>query len=124
MADPHQLLSPLVEPSLPPVPVLASVSAWSAAPVMGTVLLLAALAMVSWLLWRRNAIRRTLRRIARTDNPAQAAHALAALMRQRGLTPPLAWRDALDRIRFGPPAAEHAQTMAHLCGEARVLLKA
>lgn len=125
MADPRQLLAPLIEPPLPlasPVPVLPSATVWPVLFVAGAVLL-AALAMVAaWLLWRRGAPRRAVRRMARMDNPVQAAHALAALARERGLPATGAWRDALDRVRFGAPEAGHAKTMARLCAEALTLL--
>jgi hypothetical protein len=125
MADPRQLLAPLIEPPLPlasPVPVLPSATAWPAVFVVGAVLL-AALAMVAaWLLWRRGAPRRAVRRIARMDNPVQAAHALAALVREQGLPATGAWREALDRVRFGAPEAGHTKTMARLCTEALTLL--
>jgi hypothetical protein len=122
MADPQQLLAPLIEPPLPLVPVLPSATVWPVFLVVGAVLL-AALAMVAaWLLWRRGAPRRAVRRMARMDNPVQAAHALAALARERGLPATGAWRDALDRVRFGAPEAGHAKTMARLCAEALTLL--
>lgn len=122
MADPQQLLAPLIEPPLPLVPVLPSATAWPVLLVVGAVLLAAMTMVVAWLLWRRGAPQRAVRRIARMDNPVQAAHELAALVRERGLPATGAWQDALDRVRFGSPTAGHAETMARLCAEALTLL--
>ncbi len=107
---------------MPLVPVLPSATVWPVLFVVGAVLLAALTMVVAWLLWRRSAPRRALRRMARMDNPVQAAHQLASLVRERGLPATNAWRDALDRVRFGSPAAEHAETMARLCAETRALL--
>lgn len=118
MADPYAILAPLVEPPLPPVPVLAAAhgTPWG--------LLAAALAGVGLLglllwLWRRAAPQRALRRIARMPDAVQGAHALARWQHRFAravVAPP--WQQALDRLRFGPADAAARDTLQRLCAEA------
>ena len=127
MADPHQLLAPLIEPPLPGVPVPPESSLAVLYPFMwlgGLVLLLAlALGVAVWL-WRRRAPERALGRIARLNDPVQAAHQLAKLLGTRAIQPPASWQEALERVRCAEPATEHPDTMARLCAQARPFLKA
>lgn len=124
MADPHQLLAPLIEPPLPGVAVPPEPALAVLYPVMGLVLLLAlALGMAGWL-WRRRAPQRALERIARLSDPVQAAHQLAKLLGTQAIQPPPSWQEALERVRFAEPAPEHPDTVARLCAQARPFLKA
>ncbi len=126
MADPHQLLAPLIEPPLPGVPVPPE-SSWAVLyPVMGLVGLVLLLALALWLawLWRRRAPERALERIARLSDPVQAAHQLAKLLGTQAIPPPPSWQEALERVRFAEPATEHRDSVARLCAQARPFLKA
>lgn len=124
MADPYQLLAPLVEPPLPPVPLPAAAPAVSASLIIGVVALFIVAVVVLYWLWRRSAPQRTLRHIARLQDPVQAAHQLARLVFRQGALPPPTWQQALDRVRFGPPSAEHPATLAQLCTEAKFFMRA
>ncbi len=123
MADPHQLLAPLIEPPLPAVPVPPEPSLAVLYPVMGLVLLLALAISVAVWLWRRGAPERALGRIARLSDPVQAAHQLAKLLGKQAIQPPPSWQEALERVRFAEPATEHRDTVARLCAQARSFLK-
>ena len=127
MADPHQLLAPLIEPPLPGVPLPPESSLAVLYPFMwlgGLVLLLAlALGLAGWL-WRRRAPQRALERITRLSDPVQAAHQLAKLLGTQAIQAPPSWHEALERVRFAEPAPEHRDTMARLCAQARLFLKA
>ena len=122
MADPHQLLAPLIEPPLPAVLVPPESSLAVLYPVMGLVglvlLLALALGLAGWL-WRRRAPQRALERIARLNDPLQAAHQLAKLMGKQTIQPPPGWQEALERVRFAEPAPEHRDSVARLCAQAR-----
>jgi len=126
MADPHQLLAPLIEPPLPGVPLPPESLLAGLYPFMwlgGLVLPLAlALGLAGWL-WRRRAPQRALERIARLSDPVQAAHQLAKLLKKQAIQPPPSWQEALERVRFAEPATEHRDSVARLCAQARSFLK-
>lgn len=123
MADLHQVLAPLIEPPLPQVMAVAdaSVMTWLTG-ALAVLALCALLLVIAWL-WHRRAPSRTLKRIAHQSDPILAAHQLAQLLSQRGKPPPADWLAKLDRVRFGPPAADHASTLARLCAEAREFIQ-
>lgn len=122
MADPYVILAPLVEPPLAPVPaaVAADPVPWlllAAALVAALVALLLVLGLL-YAAWRHAAPGRALRRIAQLPDPVQGAHALAQWQRQQARVLPPAWQQALERLRFGAPGPQGAQTLQRLCAEA------
>lgn len=123
MADPHIILAPLVEPPLPPVPVAAP----SMVPPLPMVAALAVAIILATLLfwgWRHRAPQRALRRIARLPDPVQAAHQLAQWQPRHRRLAPSDWLQALEQLRFGPPAAEQPATLARLCAAAQTFTRA
>lgn len=123
MADPHVILAPIVEPLLPPLPVVTPAVAlplpWLAA--LGMTLLIAAL--VLWW-WRRRAPLRALRRLCRLGDPLQAAQQLAQWPARYRRVAPAHWLQALEQLRFGPPQAEARDTLLRLCREASTFARA
>lgn len=119
MPDPHQALAALIEPAPPPPETPASSQA---ATLAGAGVLLIAALLLAWR-WRRNAPWRALKRLMRSldADPATSARAgadaLARLLPTLRVTPAQAWQRDLERLRFGPPAAADAATLARLCRE-------
>jgi hypothetical protein len=149
MPDPHKDLADIVEPALnttPPAEMDLILP-------LGLALAGVLLALAIWWSWRRRAPLRTLRRLATAADPQAGAEALYRLMApilepSPGLgIPPLsqkgrpdkssasnhapftedatqtAWRQDLERLRFGPPSPDAAATLARLCREAEAWLK-
>ena len=117
MADPHVILAPIVEPPLPPVP------AAPPAPVAALPLLLALLALTlvvaaAFWWWRRGEAARSLHRIARNADVQQGAQRLARWQAMHWPAAPQAWRQVLDRLRFGPSDDAAAATLQELCAAA------
>lgn len=107
-------LAPLIEPMAPPAAPLVPQALPLAALALGAVLLAAAL---FWG-WRRLGPRRALWLAARCADPATGAAQLAAWQRAHGTHASAEWRQALARLRFGPPTPDAAAELARLCREA------
>jgi hypothetical protein len=75
-------------------------------------------ALMFGLAWRSRWTR-GLARAARAGDAARQADALAALARRHAVQAPSAWWAALDRVRFGPPAAGRDATLTALLAHAR-----
>ena len=116
MADPHVILAPIIEPPLPPVassvPAPAVLMPWV---LIGAALLLAVLAL--WW-WQRRAPARALRRMARAAEAQQGARQLAHWQARHWPQAPAQWRQALERLRFGPADADAAAALRGLYAEA------
>lgn len=123
MADPHKILAPIVEPPLPPVPVVSPDPLWLAPGFWVALSATVVLLILGVWLWRRGAAGREVRRIACMEDPVMAADALAQWVRVRNAQPSPGWQNALDRVRFGPVVEGQAQTMARLCLEAITFVK-
>lgn len=122
MPDPHKDLAPLIEPLPPPIAEAGGAMAWVTAGAVVLPALLIALALAWW--WRRNTSLRTLRRLARSDDPVAAAGELERLMDRHALQADPAWRLELERLRFARPGPEAAATLARLCREAEAFRRA
>lgn len=118
MADPHQILAPLIEPPLPAVPQTDGSTSLLVLIVAGLALCMLAGVVLGWL-GHRTAPRWALHRIARMPDPVQAAHQLARLVDEQKMMPPPDWLQALERLRFGPPAAQAPALLAQLCVQAQ-----
>jgi hypothetical protein len=120
MPDPQRDIASIIEPPAPPalpagpdytLPVVLSV---------GGLLLIAVLV---WY-WRKRAPLRALRNLTHASDPVEAANALAALVRNHGMTPPPEWQHELERLRFAPLADDAAGTLASLCRQAETFPQA
>jgi hypothetical protein len=119
MPDPLRDLAPIIAPSPPPAVTQHGAMAWS--PTVVVLLLTVFIALLTSWRWRRRAHVRALRRLGHAHDPQAAAHALARLVRRRGLRPQPAWLQELERLRFAPPAADAAATLRRLCAQAETL---
>jgi hypothetical protein len=120
MPDPHLDLAPLIEPPEPPAAEGGGVP-WPA--MGGGIALLLLLAFLAAWWWRRRAPLRALRRLARSNGPTAASHALATLIHRHGLQPDPAWSLELERLRFARPSPENGETLVRLCREAEALFR-
>ena len=121
MPDPHKDLAPLIEPLPPPITEAGGAMPWVPAGAVVLPVLLIVLAL-AWR-WRRTVPLRTLRRLARSDDPVAAAGELDRLIARHTLQPAPAWHLELERLRFAHPSPEAAATLARLCREAETLIR-
>lgn len=114
MPDPHVDLANIVEPAPP----LAAAQPDFVAPITAA---LAGIMLIAggYAYWRRGRRLRRLRRLAHSTDVAAAATELAHM---QFVSPPSAWREALDHLRFARPhpesATSDADTLKRLCREA------
>lgn len=119
MPDPQRDIAPLIEPAAPPPAPAEPDHNFGIALVLGGLLL----AFAAYWYWRRRAPLRALRRIARASDPVAGADALAALMANRGISPPAFWQEELELLRFGPPGEDAEAMLSQLCQGAESLLR-
>lgn len=123
MADPHVILAPIVEPTLPPVQEVAPPPV-ALLPLVLIAALFMATAGAAFGWWRRTVPVRALRRIARSREVTQGAQELARWQQRHWPAAAPHWRQALDRLRFGPAEEAAAATLQRLCAEAQQALAA
>jgi|GEM_PF-5408948 len=124
MPDPQRDLAPLIElppPSSTSLLSLAKDAPW-AHPDAGDwaiyALLLGATAVLilkGLALWRRRRPYHYLRQLTTETSPKAAADRLARLYPQLRGTPDRVWLSDLEHLRFAPPHADDAATLARLC---------
>jgi hypothetical protein len=119
MADPIAQLAPPVGPHAPQAAVASARATDPLLAAVAVALLLSLLAALVFGYAWRSRWARGLARAARTGDAARQADALAALARRHAVQAPSAWWAALDRVRFGPPAAGRDQDLAALLAQAR-----
>jgi hypothetical protein len=123
MPDPRHDLAPIIElPASQPGPA-TSTGHGVTIPVPGLLLVCAMLVAGFVRYRRRSAPIRAARRLARSADPRRAADALAALLAARTIEPDAAWRNDLERLRFGRPGPDDAALLARLCQQAEAALK-
>lgn len=122
MPDPQRDLAPII--ALPPAQP-APKAAGHGPELMLLGLLCAGVLLVAAIAWRRHrsAPIRATRRLARSSDPRAAADVLARLLAAHGIAPEPAWRDDLERLRFGRPGPDEAATLARLCHAAEAVLR-
>jgi hypothetical protein len=106
-------LAPLIEPAPPAAP-----AATTLPPLGAAGLGLALVAAIALGMWQRQTPRRMLRRVEQSIDPAAGAELLADWARRHAPHAGSAWRQALERLRFGPPRPDAATELIRLCQEA------